>query len=392
MNTVCLRFARRPAAAWRLGAIELLLLATCLEIATPAAHAQPTPYAAGLSSPAKIDATGRGTLLVTEAGTAQNDGQLSRIARGGIVSTLLDGLPSGVDITGGASGPSGVTVRGCCLVHVLIGQGDVLRFNTPPREVPNPAPSMSPIFSSVLSLQFDRSIEDVTDSFALARADHDTLADGFTVRLKNTAGERLWVQMISDIKDFRPDPVIDHRGSNPYGVSDSGLFEGLLIADAGQNAIVQVDLWGPPRTLVRFPPVPNMSGVGPPVSDAVPTSIRRLQGGKYLVSLLTGVPFAPGGASVRLVDIHARTQSTLISGLTTVTDVLAIGEQYYVLEISTDLSQRLPGRLLRFSSRTATPEVVAAPIIGGSGMVYVPKDRAIYVAENFTGRVMRIGL
>jgi ribosomal protein L24E len=35
---------------------------------------------------------------------------------------------------------------------------------------------------------------------------------------------------------------------------------------------------------------------------------------------------------------------------------------------------------------------VAAPIIGGSGMVYVPKDNAIYITENFTGRVVRVGL
>lgn len=277
MNTVCLRSAR-AAGVRRLGAMKHMLLAASLLISAPAVEAQPTPYVAGLSSPSKIDATARGTLVVTEAGTSLNDGKLSRIARGGVLSTLVEGLPSGVDITGGASGPSGLAIQGCCLVYVLIGQGDVLRFNGPPREAPNPAPSVSPIFSSVLSFQFDRPIEDVSDRFTLARTDHETLADGASVRLKNSAGQRLWIQMISDIKDFRPDPVIDHRGSNPYAVSQGGGLEGLLIADAGQNAIVQVDLWGPPKTLLRFPPVPNVSGVGPPVSDAVPTSIRHLHG------------------------------------------------------------------------------------------------------------------
>lgn len=371
----------------------ILPMAACLGLALPAAQAQvqATPYATGLNAPAKIDATSRGALIVSEAGTSQNDGRLSRIDQGGVVSTLLSGLPSGVDSTGGPSGPSGVTVRGCCIVYLLIGEGDVLRFGEPPHEAPNPQPSVSPIFSSVLRLQFDRPIEEVTESFALTREDHDTLADGFILRLENAAGERLRVRMLADIKDFRPDPVIGHRGSNPYGVVRRGP-DRLLIADAGQNAIVEVDLLGPPKTLIRFPPVPNVSGVGPPVSDAVPTSIRHLQDGQYLVSLLSGVPFAPGGASVRLVNLRTQEESALISGLTSVTDVLVVGGEYYVLEISTDLSQQAPGRLLRFSTPESEPEVVAEPIIGGSGMVYVPKDKAIYITENFTGQVVRVEL
>ncbi|HEX7081806.1 MAG TPA: ScyD/ScyE family protein [Gammaproteobacteria bacterium] len=389
MKTLWLLASRRRATSRIARSVSL---AACLGLASAAGQAQPTAYAAGLSTPYKLDVTNRGALLVSEAGTAQNDGELSRIDRGGAVWTLLGGLPSGVAITGGVSGPSGVDVYGCCIVHLLIGQGDALRFNGPPHEVPNPVPSVSPIFSSVLRLQFDRPIDGVTDSFTLARADHNRLADGLTVRLENAAGERLFVRMVADVKDFRPDPIVDHRGSNPYAVTHGSLLEGLLIADAGQNAIIQAGLFGPPKTLVRFPPVPNVSGVGPPVSDAVPTSIRHLHGTKYLVSLLTGIPYASGGASVRLVDIHTGKQSTLISGLTTVTDVLQVDGKYYVLEISTDLLQQMPGRLLRLSSPTAKPEVVAAPIIGGSGMVYVAKDRAIYIAENFTGRVVRVGL
>lgn len=365
---------------------------TCLGLAATAAHAQAKPYATGLSAPQKIGSSPNGTLFVGEAGTGENDGEISRIERGGAVTTLLGGLPSGIEVTGGPSGPNGLAPRGCCIIDALMGEGDVLRFSAPPREIPNPLPSNSPIFSSLLRLHFDRPLDDTSGEFALTRADHDTLADGQTVRLENPAGEKLWVRMIGDLKDFRPDPVIDSRGSNPYGIAHGGLFDGVLIADAGQNTIVQVDLIGPPQTLVRFPPIANPPGGGPPFSDAVPTSIRHIGGGKYLVSLLTGVPFRSGAASIRLVDIHARTQSTLISGLTTATDVLKIGGKYYVLEISTNLGQQLPGRLIRLDSPTAAPAVVAAPIIGGSGMTYVARDSAIYITENFTGRVMRVAL
>jgi hypothetical protein len=168
-------------------------------------------------------------------------------------------------------------------------------------------------------------------------------------------------------------------------------WNGALLVDSGQNSVVQLDAFQWPKTLLRFPPIQNPPG-GPPFSDAVPTSIRHYGGNKYLVSLLTGVPFRPGAASIRVLDIKTRKQSTLISGLTSVTDVLPIGTDIYVLEISTDLNGGAPGQLLRFSSPSAAPVVVASGLIGGSGMAYSARERAIYVAEIFTGRIIRVPL
>lgn len=356
-------------------------------------QAPPTPtFAAGLTRPVKLDTTHHGALLVTEAGNAANDGELSRVDRNGVIESLLAGLPSGTEVTGGVSGPTALLRRGCCSVDVVIGEGDVLRFTTPPKEIPNPVRSVSPIFSSVLKVVFNRPLDSSSGGFALTAADHETLADGFTVRLENDSGEKAWVRMMADLKDFRPDPIVDSRGSNPFGAALCGHFDGVLLADAGQNSIVQADLFGPPKTLLRFPPIMNPAGVFPPVSDAVPTAIRHLHGDQYLVSLLTGLPFRSGAASIRVVDIHARTQSTLISGLSTVTDVLKVRGKFYVLEISTNLSMGAPGRLLQIAHPAATPVPLASDLIGGTGIVYSHRDDAIYVAENFTGRIRRVDL
>ena len=385
-------------ASWIAKSVKTIFLLLCASTwLLPTAGADTTVLVSGLTGPVKLDLTPRGNLLVTERGTALNrvnDGRLSRVDRYGNVQPLLSGLPSGIETTGTPSGPQSVVVRGSFLVDLTIGEGHSLVFgpNGPPTQVPNPVGANSPIFSSVLRLIFNRSIDRVSDGFALTDADHVKLADGFTVVLENASGDKLWVRLVVDLKDFRPDQVTNVRGSNPFAMIEGKHFDGLLLVDSGQNSVVQVDPFQWPKTLLRFPPIVNPAGVIPPVSDAVPTSIRHYVGSKYLVSLLTGVPFRAGAASIRLVDIRSRTQSVLISGLTTVTDVLAIGSDIYVLEISSNLSQGAPGRLLRFSSPAAPPVVVATGLIGGSGMTYSPSEQAIYIAEIFAGRITRVGL
>jgi hypothetical protein len=366
-----------------------LFVSTCL-FAT-ASWADPQVFAAGLTGPVKLDLTPHGKLLVTERGTANNDGRLSRIDRNGNVQRLLSGLPSGIETTGQPSGPQGVVARGSFVLDLTIGEGHNLIFDVPPRQLPNPVGANSPIYSSVLRLIFNQPVNHVSGGFTLTNPDHITLADGYPVELQNGSGGKLWVKLVVDLKDFRPDPVTNVRGSNPFAMIEGKGYEAPLLIDSGQNSVVQLDPFQWPKTILRFPPIQNPPG-GPPFSDAVPTSIRHYSGSKYLVSLLTGVPFRPGAASIRLVDINARTQSEFITGLTSVTDVLRVGTDIYVLEISTNLSVGAPGRLLRFASPSSAPVVVAAGLIGGSGMIYSARERAIYIAEIFTGRIMRVAL
>ncbi len=356
-----------------------------------AAYADGEVIAGGLVGPVKVELTARGNLLVTETDTGVNDGRLTFVNRSGGSQSLLEGLPSGIAAPGDASGPTALIMHGCCVVDVAIGEGDTLRFGTPPAQVPNPVGPVSPLFSSVVQLVFDHAVDSSSGGFALASADQQALADGEVVRLANAAGQRVWMRLIADLKDFRGDPITNVRASNPFGMAPGrGIGNPLVIADAGANSVVQLRWLEPPRTVLRFAPV--ASGGFPPFSDAVPTAVRYFGGSKYLVSLLVGVPFAPGTSSVRLVDVASQTQTELITGLTSATDVLAVGSGFYVLEISGNLGQGLPGQLLHFTSPTALPTVVASDLIGPTGMAYARRQQAIYIAENFAGLIRRIDL
>jgi len=350
-------------------------------------------FASGLAGPLKIDATRDGAFVVSEQGSGHNDGRLSRVDAYGTVFPLLSGLPSGISPTGGPSGPSGVVVRNCCVVDLGMSEGDVLRFDgAPPREVPNPVASVSPLFSALLQLVFDRPMDSLTGSFALTPADHVTLTDGREVQLSNTAGEKLTVRLLADFKDFRPDPQINVRGSNPFGMTHSAKPFGTLLVDSGQNSVMFAGPIGAAKTLYRFPPIVNPPGVVPPVSDAVPTSIRHYQGSQFVVSLLTGSPFLAGSASLRLFDVDTQSETVLLPGLTTVTDVLILPSGIYVLELSTNMNAGEPGRLLHFSDPGAEPTIIASGLLGASGMTYSPKDDAIFIAEVYVGRITRVDL
>jgi len=367
-------------------------LAASLVLLSPAAGAhEASVFATGLTGPVKLDLTRQGNLLVTEQGTAANDGKLSRVDRSGAVLPILTGLPSGIETTGAPSGPQSPVVENCCIVHLSIGEGDMLRFGPPPTQVPNPTGSVSPIFSSVLRLVFNEPLDRLDGGFALSPADHAALADGKTVKLDNASGESVWIRLVVDFKDARPDPVTNVRGSNPFHMIASAHDDSLLVVDAGQNALLRIARNSWPEVIVRFPPVAQAPGVVPPFSDAVPTAVRHYRGNRYVVSQLTGFPFTPGAASLRVVNANNGTWTPLITGLSTVTDVLVIGNQIYALEIFSDVAPGAPpGRLLRFKNPTAAPEVVAAGLIGASGMIYDPARDAIFVAELFAGRITRV--
>jgi len=370
------------------------LLAIGLALAPVLAQpAETSVFASGLTGPMKVALTKQGNLLVTERGTANNDGRVTRIVRNGKMLAIVSGLPSGIETTGAPSGPQGAVVDGCCVMHLTIGEGDMLRFSDagPPVQVPNLTGSVSPIFSSVLRLLFSKPLDQLTAGFEMTPEDHGTLADGNTVLLTNAAGDKLWIRLVVDFKDARPDPRTNVRGSNPFHLISAAGGQSVLVADSGQNALLEVGT-GWPRVVVRFPPVTQAPGIFPPVSDAVPTAVRHLRDDKYLVSLLTGVPFAPGAASIQQVNAKTGKWSTFIGGLTSASDVLVVGSAYYVLEISANLQAGAPGRLLKFRNRNASPVEVATGLIGPSGMAYDPKRNAIFIAENFSGRVIRVDL
>lgn len=368
--------------------------ALCLLVSLPAAASEPTVHASGLAGPVKLVLTDRGSLVVSERGTGAKDGRLSVVDRAGAARPLLSGLPSGIEVTGVPSGPSASLLSGCCILDLLISEVDTLRFspNGPPQQVPNPVAVSSPILSSLLRLVFNHAIDASAGGFALTAADHVTLADGYTVALENADGQKAWVSLVVDLKDFRPDPVTNVRGSNPWGIASAGFIGSVALVDAGQNSVVEIEPFGPPKTPLRFARVPNPPGAIPPTSDPVPTTIRALGRHKYLVTLFGGVPFAQGSSSVRVVDLKSRTEVPLVTGLTSAIDALQVGSDLYVLEFSANNFAGLPGRLLRFATPASAPVIVASGLVSPSNMAYSAKERALYITEINTGRIIRVAL
>jgi hypothetical protein len=141
--------------------------------------------------------------------------------------------------------------------------------------------------------------------------------------------------------------------------------------------------------------VPNTLGFGPPTVQPVPDSIHSF-GDQLLVTYLTGFPFGPGAAQVRIVDAATGQDEPFITGLTAAIDVLPVrehghGNQFLVLEFGgAGLSQ--PGKLLLFSSPDATPTVVSGCLITPTSMALNKKSGALFITEIGTGNVVRLML
>ncbi len=371
----------------------LLLTAMTIVLAGADVRAQTTVFATGLKAPHKIILTPRGNLIVAEAGEGPNTGRVSIVDRAGNRRTLLDGLPSGLAAPNNdPSGPSGLEIRGRTL-GIAIGAGDVVRVGPrPATEVPNPEGPSSPILSSVLVVNFDVDIDDLTSGFTFTVADHFSLANGFNVVKKNVDGIGATVGLLTDFRDYIRDPVTIVRSSNPFGMvlADDTLY----VADASMNSVVRVDInCGRTQTLVTFPQVPNplFPGLGPPFIDAVPTSVR-LHGDNLLVTFLTGFPFPANQARVQIVDRRTGANQPFITGLTSAIDVLPVGNQFFVLEFSTNQLARAPGRLRRFDSPAGPSVVIADNLITPTNMAYDLETGDIFVTEFGPGRIVRVDL
>src|SRR5690606_19394726 len=117
-----------------------------------------------------------GELLVAEAGTASpNHGRVSLIDRDARRFTLIDGLPSALFLGRDVSGPSGLLL-GERRLYIAIGSGDTTVAGTGQgSEIPNPNVS-SPLFSSVLLLEFANGSGPFSLGFSLPPDAQATLA------------------------------------------------------------------------------------------------------------------------------------------------------------------------------------------------------------------------
>ncbi len=382
---------------------QSLLALVCTWIALIGLSAAPvqaqTVLASGLNSPTKVILTQQDNLLVAEGGTfaATGTGRISIVERDGTVRTLIDGLPSGVEPAGSPLGPSGLGLLGRTL-FVVISAGDVtVASQTPGIDLPNPQGPSSPILSSILKVRFSDWVDDIQSGFSLTLDDHFTIANGKKLTVENADGDKAAFTLLADFRDLVRDPFINVRRTNPFAISLDLLRQVAWVADASQNSIERVSLiTGRIKRLMELAPVANPLPFGPPFSEAVPTSVRRL-GADLIVAQETGFPFAQGVATVERIDISEASQETFISGLTQALDVLRAGpfsSTFFVVELSTNLlgDPPGPGRLLRFATPQSAPEVLADTLVFPTSVAFDASTGELFVTEVVTGNVVVVDL
>ncbi len=378
-------------------------LAVSLVVTAAPARAQCAEVTSGLRAPLGTALTNQGNLLVSESGTtALHSGRISIVDPSGNRRTLLDALPSAINDVNEPSGPAGIFMRGRTL-YVAMGTGDAGRPGPiPGTTIPNPNPISSPIFSSVLAIQFSANTEKVTNGFTLTVANQEALAGGRIVTLSNGGGDKITIRMITDFVNFISFPLPffapNIQLSNPFDLV--AVEDTLYVTDGGRNRVWQVDLLtGSFSTLVTFPDIPNpLFGIVPaggPNLQAVPTGIA-VSGDSLLVTLFRGVPFPPGTSTVEQIDSLTGTDSPLITGLKSVIDIHPIVEDdathYLVLQhASIGPFFGSPGRVLHFNAPADPPTVVASCLTRPTSMAIDRKRGALYVSE-FGGRVVSIQL
>ena len=376
---------------------SLCFVATVLLAAQPATAQVVQEFATGLLAPIKLLAIPGGGMLVAEAGVGSNTGRVSLVDRDARRFTVIDGLPSGFHLLGpDAGGPSGLLLTSTRL-YVVIGAGDTaIPGAAPATEILNPNPT-SPLFSSVLLFEFAEG--PLPMGFTLPSGNtHTRIAAGEGVYIRNERGAFMRVSMLADIPNSIPEPRPTEprhvRISNPFGiVGDDNL---VSVVDASRNVIWNIPITptlGAPVAVASFPSVTNTNpALGPPVVDAVPAGIR-LAGDSFIVSFLTGFPFAPGAASISRVDRRSGVATRMAGGLQTAVDVLpanADASLSYVLEYSSNFLAGAPGRLLQVDATRGTSLVIATGLVTPTSIARDLQTGQYFVTENSRGRMVRV--
>ncbi len=368
----------------------------CLFSSLLLAQAPPAPFASGLPGAQRLILSPEGNLLVSEASPEPNRGRVSFVARSGVRRSLIEGLPSGSEVTlAGGSGPSGLALRGRTL-YIAVGTGDAERVGPRPgTSIHNPEGVSSRLFATILECQFNRDIDALAGTFQVSPAAQVAIAEGNAVSLEDGAGGTLRLSLLARFPLSEPDAQTIYRFANPFGLALSDDGATLWVADASTNSLNAVATnTGRWRRVARLGPVPNPTPNGPPVADAVPTSVR-IYGSQFLVSLLTGFPFAPGNSRVLAVNPDGSSE-LFLAELNSAIDVLYRpraneAAEFYVLEFSANPLANAPGRLLRYVAGSGREEVIAPLLITPVSMVIDERTNEIYILE-LRGNVLRLPL
>ncbi len=186
--------------------------------------------------------------------------------------------------------------------------------------------------------------------------------------------------------------------SNPFGVL--ALGGKVVYADAGANALNEVEANGTIKTLAVFPTRLVQNPFAPPgvmiPMQAVPTTVVRGPDGAYYVGQLTGFPFPAGGANVYRVPANGGAPQVFASGFTNIIGI-AFGPDgsLYVLEITANglLSGDPTGAVIRVAPNGTRTTIASTGLVTPGG-IEVGRDGSIYVTNFSTqpgiGEVVRI--
>lgn len=214
-------------------------------------------------------------------------------------------------------------------------------------------------------------------------------------------------------KNYSDLGAYEARANPDRGLIDTDPYSVLVlpgrtvVADAGANAVVQVDSSGAQSTLAVFPDrmvdAPPFLGMPPGAQipmQAVPTTVVMGPDGALYVGQLTGFPFPVGGANVYKVPANGGTPTVYASGFSSIIDI-AFGRDgsLYVLEIAkngllaAEQGGDFSGGLFRVAPNGTKTEILVTGLMAPGGLVIAP-DGSIYITNKAvlpdTGEVLRI--
>jgi hypothetical protein len=198
-----------------------------------------------------------------------------------------------------------------------------------------------------------------------------------------------------------------HPDSNPHAVLAQA--DRTLVADAGGNTVLSVDLTGEVSLLAalqttRQADAPPFLGAPPGTQipyESVPTSLAEGPDGSVLLGELTGFPFPVGEALVYELDETAEdaddVATEFFGGFTTIADVAIRDDDLFVLEFAHQglLSEDAAGALVRIRPDGSRQVLLQdRGLLFPGGLAVHPETGDLYFTDGGVlageGRVLRI--